>query len=218
MPIVLRTLFLLTLLFVSAGTMQWYGAWLAFSLFVCFCLFLWRWLKKHDPALLRARMVAESQAGRPRFDRLFSWIYKATFLAWLIGMGLDYRWKLSQIPAPISILGALVMIVAFVLLFTVFSANAFLIREIRHQPESGHRVVQSGPYRFVRHPMYTAIGMMFFGASLLMGSWLGLFLAFLLLIELAIRSVYEEKTLVDSLPDYDTYRKRVRFRLVPYVW
>ena len=105
-----------------------------------------------------------------------------------------------------------------VLFFLVFRENAFLSQAVRIQSEREHTVVSSGPYRFVRHPMYSTAILFLAGTSLLLGSWIGLVLGMGLIVGVAFRAVQEERTLRAELPGYDAYMSRVRFRLIPYVW
>ncbi|HEX4329175.1 MAG TPA: isoprenylcysteine carboxylmethyltransferase family protein, partial [Burkholderiales bacterium] len=100
----------------------------------------------------------------------------------------------------------------------VFRENSFAAPVVRIQAEREQRVITSGPYRFVRHPMYSGAMLFFFGLPLLLGSWWGLAGAAFLVVLFGVRTVIEEAALVQGLPGYEDYRSRVRYRLIPRVW
>ncbi|MGE5388492.1 MAG: methyltransferase family protein [Hyphomicrobiales bacterium] len=96
--------------------------------------------------------------------------------------------------------------------------NSFAAPVVRIQEERGQRIVMTGPYAIVRHPMYGGATLFLFGTPLLLGSAFGLVFASLLVVLLAIRSILEERALADRFPDYAAYREKVRYRFVPHVW
>jgi protein-S-isoprenylcysteine O-methyltransferase Ste14 len=105
-----------------------------------------------------------------------------------------------------------------VLVLRALETNAFAVRVVRHQPERGHRVVDAGVYRVVRHPMYAGLCGVMIGVPLWLGSTLGLLCASVPIAMLALRILVEERLLNGSVPGYDAYTQRVRKRLVPGVW
>ncbi len=115
-------------------------------------------------------------------------------------------------------MGALVLGGAFWLLFLTFRANAYLSPVVRIQGERGHTVVTTGPYHYVRHPMYAGILGFVIGTALLLGSWYGVLFGLLLVAILARRAVLEERTLREALPGYPAYMDRVKHRLIPHIW
>ena len=107
---------------------------------------------------------------------------------------------------------------SFFLISLTFRENAFLSPTVRIQEERGQTTISTGPYHYVRHPMYAGGLLLFLGTPLLLGSWYG-FLLFLLFIPgLAVRTVLEERVLREELPGYETYMAQVKYRLIPYVW
>ena len=207
------------LLFIPAGTLHWPAGWI-FLLVMCAWTFaMSAWLARHDPQLLAERLKPLNQPGQKRWDKIL--ITGAAFLwaAWLAFMPLDavrYRW--SQMPAWAEGLGAIGMLACAYLVYLTFRENTYAAPVVRIQKERGHKVVASGPYRYVRHPMYTGAAFFFLGTPLLLGSWWGLALAPFMIAVLAVRAVLEERTLAIELEGYAEYAARVRYRLIPLVW
>ena len=110
------------------------------------------------------------------------------------------------------------MVCSFYLLFLTFRENSYLSPVIRIQGERGHTIVSTGPYHYVRHPMYAAILVFMVGTALLLGSWFGILAGLVPLLILARRAVLEERTLLQKLDGYAAYMAQVKFRLIPYIW
>ena len=148
----------------------------------------------------------------------FAVIY-VVFLAWLVLMPLDaVRFHWSQVPGLLQVAGAIVLVCSFYLFFVTFRENSYLSAMVRIQTDRGQTVVSTGPYHYVRHPMYAAALLFLFGTALLLGSWYGLLVALLLVGMIAVRAVLEERTLQQELQGYDTYMAQVKYRLIPHVW
>jgi protein-S-isoprenylcysteine O-methyltransferase Ste14 len=205
------------MLFGAAGTVRWIAGWSFFLFFIAGCLGVTRWLLVHDPGLLEERMrVGKNQQP---WDKIFLGLIYVLFLAWYLGMPLDaVRWHWSHFPIWLQAVGVPLTAFSFYILFATFRANPFLSGVVRIQEERGHAVISTGPYRFVRHPMYAGAVVLFAGAPLWLGSWLGLAVGGLFALLLAARAVLEERTLARELTGYDEYRRKVRYRLVPYLW
>jgi protein-S-isoprenylcysteine O-methyltransferase Ste14 len=204
-------------LFWPAGTLRWVAGWTFFAFFAAACLLLTRWLLLHSPGLLEERMrVGQNQKG---WDKVFLLLINLGFFGWWILMPLDaVRFGWSHLPTWAQLIGAVLTVGSFRIFFATFRENPFLSGVVRIQADRGHTVISSGPYRFVRHPMYAAATLFFVGASLWLGSLCGLALGGVLILILAARAVLEERTLARELAGYDEYRRRVRYRLIPYVW
>jgi protein-S-isoprenylcysteine O-methyltransferase Ste14 len=143
----------------------------------------------------------------------------AISLIWLVVMPLDaVRFHWSQIPFWLQVVGALVSISSFVCMYISFRENAYVTPTVRIQQERGHVVVSSGPYRYVRHPMYTGFHLFFIGVSLLLGSTLGFVLTLVLIGLVVRRTVLEERLLQENLPGYDAYLTQVTSRFIPHIW
>ncbi len=206
-------------LFLAAGTAAWPAGWAFLVLFFGFTVALSLWLLRHNPGLLTERMTGIGKPDQAAWDKVFFVVAELLFLVWLIAMPLDaVRLHLSHVPAWLQVVGALLMLGSFYLFFLIFRENAYLSPAVRIQAERAQTVVSTGPYHYVRHPMYATALIMMVGATLLLGSWVGLVLVLALAVGIALRAVREERTLRAELPGYDAYMAQVRYRLIPYVW
>jgi len=206
-------------LFLSAGTIAWPAGWAFLALFFGFVVSLSLWLLRNNPDLLAERLTGVGRVDQKAWDKLFFAIALVLFFGWLVLMALDaIRFHWSEMPLWLQIVGALILVGSFWLFSLTFRENSYLSPAVRVQTERGHRVVTTGPYHYVRHPMYAAFVAYVLGAMLLLGSWYGSIVALLLFIAMARRAVLEERTLRTELHGYEAYMAAVRYRLVPYVW
>jgi protein-S-isoprenylcysteine O-methyltransferase Ste14 len=206
-------------LFLAAGTIAWPAGWAFLILFLGFTVAISLWLLRHSPGLLTERMTGMGKSDQETWDKVFYALANVLFLAWLVSMPLDaVRFGWSHVPVWLQALGALMLLGSFYLFFLTFRENAYLSPAVRLQSERGQRVVSSGPYQYVRHPMYATAIIFLVGATFLLGSWYGLILALVLIVGIAFRAVQEERTLRAELPGYDEYMAQVKYRLIPYVW
>ncbi|MGB8311355.1 MAG: isoprenylcysteine carboxylmethyltransferase family protein [Halobacteriota archaeon] len=143
----------------------------------------------------------------------------ALFSIWWISMPLDaVRFHWSQMPTWLHVVGAVVLSCSFYLLYLTYRENPYLWTAVRIQEDLGQTVVSTGPYRYVRHPMYTGVLLFSLGSALLLGSWIGVLLGLLLEGGFARRAVREERVLRMGLKGYDAYMAQVKYRLIPHVW
>jgi protein-S-isoprenylcysteine O-methyltransferase Ste14 len=206
-------------LFVPAGTIAWPQAWLFLLEMGVPGLAIGIWLLRHDPALLAQRMALPVQREQPLWDRVLVSGLLVFILGWLVLMALDEaRWHLSQVPVWAQILGAIGILASMFVGWLVFRANSYAAPVVKIQKERGHHIVTTGPYRFVRHPMYAGAIFFALGTPLLLGSWCGLLLSPALIIVFGVRAAFEERALAAQFSDYAQYAARVRYRLIPFVW
>jgi len=206
-------------LFAAAGTLAWRGAWIFLAEFVAGALAVLGWLAWRDPALLRERLKGPFQKEQVFWDKAFMALIILVWFGWLVLMALDARrWGFSQMPDALSDAGAALIAVGYFVVWLTFRANSFAAPVIKIQEERGQRVVTTGPYAIVRHPMYAGAILYLAGMPLLLGSWLGLLVLPLIIGALSARIFIEEAALRAGLPGYDAYAARVRYRLVPGVW
>jgi protein-S-isoprenylcysteine O-methyltransferase Ste14 len=211
--------FMATLLFSSAGTVDWPGAWVFMAEMVLGSLFTVLWLKRHDPGLLKERMGGLYQKGQVFWDKVFMTLVAIIWYGWLVLMGLDAkRWAASHVPLAVVLLGAVLIPIGFAGVLWTFRENSFAAPVIKIQGERGHRVIDTGPYAIVRHPMYAGAFLYMLGTPLVLGSWIGLVVLPLIVGFLIVRIFIEERTLKSGLPGYEGYMARVRWRLVPGLW
>jgi len=204
-------------LFLAAGTVAWPAGWIFLILFYSFIVVTVRLLLKHNPGLLEERMSV-FKPNQKGWDKMFL-LLCAISIVWLVLMPLDaVRFHWLQVPVWLQVVGALALVGSFAVMYLAFRENAYLTPTVRIQQERGQRVVSSGPYRYVRHPMYTGFHLFFLGLPLLLGSGVGLVLAPVLICLVARRAVLEEHLLREELPGYDTYMAKVTYRFIPHVW
>jgi protein-S-isoprenylcysteine O-methyltransferase Ste14 len=205
-------------LFLPAGTFAWMAGWVFLALFFGFYVALTLWLRQHNPALLQERLHLRT-ADQQGWDKLLFPLLLLFPFAWFIFLSFDAahaHW--SPVPLWMQIAGAVVLICSFALLFLTFRENTYLSPVVRIQAERGHAVVDTGPYRYVRHPMYAAIVLFVVGTPLLLGAWLGVPIGALFVALLMQRIILEERTLRAELPGYVAYMSQVKYRLIPYIW
>lgn len=206
------------LLFLPAGTIAWPGAWTFLALFFVFVIAITIWLYQYNPSLLSERMKVSSP-DQKAMDRVLFLVLQFSVVAWLILMPLDaVRFHWSQMPLVLQGVGIILLLCSFYIFFITFRENSYLSPLIRVQQERAQTVVSSGPYHYVRHPMYAAALLWLIGTPLLLGSWYGVLWALLLIALVGRRAVLEEHTLRADLQGYDSYMSEVKYRLVPYVW
>lgn len=206
-------------LFLAAGTIAWLAGWIFMVLFFGFVLAITLWLFRYNPDLLKERMTI-TRSDQKAWDKIFMFgLAYIAFLGWLVLMPLDaVRFHWSQVPVWLQVVGALVLLCSFYLFFATYRENSYLSPMVRIQEDRGQTVVSTGPYHYVRHPMYAAALLLFLGTSLLLGSWYGLLGGLILGVMVAIRAILEERTLRKELTGYDAYMAQVKYRLIPYVW
>jgi protein-S-isoprenylcysteine O-methyltransferase Ste14 len=208
------------LVFVVAGDWRWLEAWLFAGWFLVLCATVIVWLYLKDPALLAERYRRPGTGGQKRRDQVIVYAIAVGFASWIVLMPLDarrIRWTPPP-PAGLKAAGGTLLVASALLLFRSFRDNTFLSPLVRIQTEREQRVVSTGVYGFVRHPMYLGAVLMFVGTPLLLGSAAGLLLGAAMTLLLAFRIAGEERALADELEGYAEYRQKVRYRLLPFIW
>lgn len=207
------------LLFVPAGTLDWPGAWAFLAEMIALSTVTGLLLARHDPALLAERLGSPIQEGQPTADKFLLISILLALAGWLVFMGLDVRFGWSdEVPVWAQALGALSVGLTLWIGYRVMRENSFAAPVVKIQKERGQRVIDTGPYSYVRHPLYAGALFFFIGVPLLLGSWWGLAPTPAFILLLAARILLEEKTLRAGLAGYDAYVARVRYRLVPLIW
>ena len=204
------------MIFAAAGSFDYWQAWLFLTCYFAASLMVSLWLMRNDPALLERRMRGGPFAEGERNQKIIMTITSLGFIAGLVVPGFDHRFGWSHMPGAIAILGAALHLAGWLGILAVFRANTYAAATIR--VEAGQKVISTGPYAVVRHPMYATALLMIFGIPVALGSWWGLLVFVALLPALAWRMIDEERVLVRDLAGYADYRAKVRWRLIPYVW
>jgi protein-S-isoprenylcysteine O-methyltransferase Ste14 len=204
-------------LFGLAGRVDWPAAWFIMLLFTGHLALSEWWLFRHDPELLKERLTTASNV--PHWDGLIRRGNRILLLIFLATAALDagrFRW--SAIPLIVRALGTAAVIAGLAVIWWSGVTNRFLSGQTRIQSERGHTVVQHGPYRFVRHPLYASRIIAIIGTALTLGSWIALVPAALHAVLLVVRTSLEDRLLTTELPGYRKYAKHVPERLVPGLW
>ena len=203
-------------LFASAGTLRFWQAWLYLAIFTSCVILITGYLAAYDRRLLESRLNVGPASETQRAQQVLQALGGLLFIALYIVPGLDHRFGWSHV-APILVLfsdGMVALSLAIVSL--VFRENSFTSAII--EVASGQRVISTGPYRLVRHPMYSGALLLLIFTPLALGSWVGLPLVLPLIFVIVLRLLNEERFLQMHLDGYDDYRRRVRYRLIPYIW
>jgi protein-S-isoprenylcysteine O-methyltransferase Ste14 len=206
------------LLFVPAGTLHWPAAWVFLGTMAILGLSCGLWLASNDPALLAERMHPMMQSDQPLADKIFMLAFGFVALIWFLAIGFDQRTHASNVPTALQALGLAMLLCSAGFIMWVMRENSFAAPVVKLQTERGHRVVSTGPYAWVRHPMYSGSVLFFVGMPLLLGSWWGVAMSPLFIALFAIRAGIEERALIAGLPGYADYTARVRYRLLPGLW
>lgn len=221
MKLLLRTLsaFLLGLLitgamlFLPAGTLDYPGAWLFMALLFTPILIMGIVLMVKNPELLRKRLaMKEREKTQQSVVAISGLLLIASFLV----AGFDYRFGWSRVSNGIVIVASVMLLIAYAFYAEVLRENVYLSRVIEVQ--EGQRVIDTGLYAIVRHPMYSAVSLLYLSIPLVLGSWWALLVMSPCVLLLAARIKNEEQVLRQDLPGYIEYTQRVRYRMIPLVW
>jgi protein-S-isoprenylcysteine O-methyltransferase Ste14 len=201
------------LLFLPAGTFAYFGGWLFIGLLFIPMLFLGAVLLLKAPELLKKRLnhkeKEKTQQGVVALSALL-------FVAGFVFAGLDHRFGWSEVPMSVVIAASVALLVGYGMYAEVMRENAYLSRTIEVQ--DGQKVIDTGLYGVVRHPMYLATILLFLSIPLVLGSWLSLLFFAFYPIVIIVRIGNEEKVLTAELCGYTEYKEKVKYRLIPYIW
>ena len=203
-------------IFLPAWTFNYWQAWIFLAVFFISVLAITIYLMKRDPALLERRVNAGPEAEREVAQKVIQYVASITFIAIFIISALDHRSVWFPVPGYISIVGDVLVVVGLLTVFFVFKENTFTSGIIEVGAEQ--KVISTGLYGIIRHPMYAGAFIMLVGIPLALGSLWGLLAVVLLMIAIIVRLVDEEKCLSKNLPGYLEYRTKVKYRLVPFIW
>ena len=204
------------LLFVPAGTVRYWQGWVYLSVFMGASALTTLDLLKRDRALLERRMRGGPTAEKRPAQRVIMLGASIGFISLLVLPGLDRRFGWSDVPLAAILAGDACVAIGFWLIFRVYRENTFTSATI--EVAQNQRVVSTGPYAVVRHPMYASASLYLLGTPFALASYWGLLPVAATIPFLIWRLFDEERFLVNDLPGYGEYRKQVRHRLIPFVW
>jgi protein-S-isoprenylcysteine O-methyltransferase Ste14 len=213
---ILGTLAMLALVVIPAGTFQYWQGWGYVAVFVICSGAYTVYLAKRDPALLKRRTEAGIFHEKEFTQKVVMALLYAACIILVVLPPLDVRFGWSLMPWQVSIIGDALVAFSFYIFYLVSKVNTYAAASVR--VEEGQKVISTGAYGFVRHPMYFAALFLFIGTPLALGSWWTLLLFPVFIPILVARILNEEKVLVRDLPGYVEYMRKVRYRLIPGVW
>jgi protein-S-isoprenylcysteine O-methyltransferase Ste14 len=204
------------LLFLPAGTLDYWQAWVFIAVFVGASAAITVYLAKKDPKLLERRMNAGPTAEKETTQKIIMLVAMLGFIALLVVPAFDHRFGWSAVPAYIALSGDALIACGFLFVFFVLKANPYGASTI--QIAEGQQVISTGPYALVRHPMYAGAMPLVVGVPLALGSWWGLSVLLLFVPALIWRLLDEERFLAKNLAGYAQYQDKVKYRLLPLIW
>jgi protein-S-isoprenylcysteine O-methyltransferase Ste14 len=204
------------LVFLAAGTTHYLEGWIFLSVFFLASAAITFDLLARDPRLLARRVRAGPLAEKTGRQQLIQLAASLAFLALLAVSALDRRWSWSRVPAAVIAAGDALVAIGFFIVSRVFRANTFTSAVVEVAPDQ--RVISTGPYAIVRHPMYAGGLILLAGIPLALGSYRGLLALVPMTGTIVWRLLDEERVLGEELPGYDRYREKTRYRLIPGVW
>jgi protein-S-isoprenylcysteine O-methyltransferase Ste14 len=203
-------------LFVPAGTMRWAEAWVYLGVFLGSSLLVTIDLARRDPALLERRTHAGPIAEPSPRQKVIQAVASVAFLGQLVLPGLDHRFGWTHVPAPVAFASEVLVALGFFVVARVFRANTYTSAVI--EVGASQRVVSTGPYAVVRHPMYAGALLLMGATPIALGSLVGLAAWVLLTTTIVVRLLDEERVLARELEGYEEYCRTTRWRLLPHVF
>jgi protein-S-isoprenylcysteine O-methyltransferase Ste14 len=203
-------------LFLPGWTFNYWQAWVFLVIFTVSVFLITLYFLKRDPNLIQSRLKAGPAAEQQKSQKIIQALAGLFFILPFITASIDHRLRWSNVPTWIVLLGDVLVAVGLFIVFLVFRENTFTSATIEVRDEQ--KVISTGPYGLIRHPMYSGAFLMLLGIPLALGSWWAFIFVFLLFAAIVWRLLEEEKFLSKNLPGYAGYREKVRYRLIPFVW
>lgn len=204
---------LIAMLFLSAGTLAFWEAWVYLAVLFIPMMFVLAYLLKNNPELLERRMRLKEKESAQKL--IITLAFFSFFLAFLLP-GFDKRFEWSHVPVGVVIVADILVLLGYGIVFLVFRENPHASRII--EVERDQKVISSGPYAFIRHPMYLGQSLMFIFSPLALGSYWAMIPALGIVFLLVARILDEERVMIRDLKGYSEYMQKTVYRLIPGVW
>jgi protein-S-isoprenylcysteine O-methyltransferase Ste14 len=201
------------MLFAPAWTLDYWQAWIYLSIFGISVLLIYIYLYKSDTKLLERRLNMKEKEKSQKTIQFFIYIL---YICLFILSSLDHRFFWSNVPFSVVIAGDALVSFGYFIIFIVLKENSYAFATIELTPD--HKVISTGIYSLVRHPMYLGAIVLLLGTPFALGSWWGLFIFFLITFAIMVRLLDEEKFLSQDLSGYNEYCQKTRYRLIPLIW
>ena len=216
----LGSIFQLPFLFIPAGTWNWPEAWIYLAVFFVYMTFNVIYLNKKNPEILRNRIQYKKEGVKGKAEGSDKWrmpLLSAIFVIEFILPGFDERYGWSEMYIVLNVLGFVGLGLGLYFIFTTMLENAYASKVLDVRKDKGHKVIDTGPYAHVRHPMYSGFILMFISVPFCLDCWYALIpgVAFFALI--MVRINYEEEMLIKQLDGYEKYRKKVKYKIIPKI-
>jgi protein-S-isoprenylcysteine O-methyltransferase Ste14 len=204
------------LLFLPAWTFHYWQAWVFILVFLLAANAIGVFLSLKDQALLERRKNVGPKAEQNPVQKIIMSVALIALTGLFVFSGLDHRFGWSEMPVFVPLVGEVLVVVGFGINYVVFRENTFGSSNIA--TEAGQKVISTGPYALLRHPMYAGVLVLLVGVPLSLGSYWGLLVLAIAIPGLIVRILDEENFLKKELLGYSEYMKKVRYRLIPYIW
>jgi protein-S-isoprenylcysteine O-methyltransferase Ste14 len=214
--LLLLFLVMAALLFIPAWTLDYWQAWAFLAVYFAWSLAITLYLMKNDPDLLARRMSGGPTAEKQTAQKIIMSFTSLGFIGLIVVPAFDHRFAWSHMPPFAALAGDLLVALGWLAIFFVFRENTFTSATIELAPDQ--KVISTGPYALVRHPMYAGALVMLLGIPIALGSWWGVLVLALIMPAVIWRLFDEEKFLARNLLGYVEYQNKVRYRLIPHVW
>jgi protein-S-isoprenylcysteine O-methyltransferase Ste14 len=210
------TLVIGVFLFVPAWTLDYWEAWVYLFVFSGSCAIVTLYFLKHDTELIKRRVKAGPTAEREKTQKVIQSLANVAFILGILLPGLDHRFQWSQVPFSLVLASDIFVLLGFIAVFFVFKENTYTSAIVEVDPDQ--KVISTGPYRLVRHPMYAGALVMFLFTPVALGSFWGVLGTIPLIVLIIFRLLDEEKFLAEHLSGYKEYCNTTRYRLIPRIW
>jgi len=206
-------LFMALLVLLPAGTLLYWQAYLYFAVLLIPMFIAMIYFYRKDPEFLNRRMRTKEKENS---QKIFVLLGSVSIVGAFIVPGLDHRFGWSSVPLAVVLLANILVLISYFFILYVFKVNSYASRVV--EVNEGQKVISTGPYAFVRHPMYSGIIIMYFMTPIALASWWGFIPISILPLLLVLRIRNEEKVLTEQLEGYSEYCAKVKYRIIPFLW